>query len=722
MLTAFRSWQVRIFTLGCVGIALAILGLIYAPRLTLLGILLCLVSVLLLVFIGNRKNLRQRNQTKTELANIHKLIDRSSSITESIARTSTPKVDVSYEYADRIRNNVSKYESFALRSRSLEIRDAFSLAATDNEQKYHDLSRFIAIQQMGFLPGMKSSALRYWDPEAFLAIARIQANQRATETDLQNAVKMFAFAQEFFGSKALTKKDRLIYLEALGELGDFKQQSKLATHFSVDKRLPVHRHLIKLNEIQAYKSAGSKEWLDELNGLYIRHAYSPVLMSNKPEGGLLDRLSTSVSSVYDGPLVSVVVPTFQGGYKLLSAVSSLLNQSWKNIEVIVVDDGSPANYETYLQQTSELSEKVKVIRQSRNLGAYNARNVGVKEANGEYITVHDDDDWSHGDKIAAQAQHLMENPSVPGNMTSLVRATEDLKFIRINSNPTLLQTNFSSLMFRRKTLDDIGLWDPVNRGADSEFRDRLTMFYDAKIELLNDVPLSFTRTWEGSLTSGELQRGYVDPSRRLYAYSYKLWHQKIATLESPLQCEALTNRYFPVPTNMNPGQRHCDHGDLDVVFLADFRADSSPVLTALDRMEKCAEAGLRVGYIHAEAPNNEINWSTLQRLFEMQLEGDVIQVSLKDKASVESLISMDPSVTTFMDSCETNLLIKNSVLFVTEPPINSSNHMIFDLNLSLRNIDRISEHKTVVFSEDQSLREFCQGLLPVERVVDHYSL
>src|SRR5699024_2738909 len=159
--------------------------------------------------------------------------------------------------------------------------------------------------------------------------------------------------------------------------------------------------------------------------------------------------------------------------KLLSAVSSLLNQSWKNIEVIVVDDGSPANYETYLQQTSELSEKVKVIRQSRNLGAYNARNVGVKEANGEYITVHDEDDWSHGNKNTAQTQHLIEKPSIRSNKISLVRATDDLKSIRINSDPTILQTNYSSMMFRRKTLEDIGIWDPVNRGADSEFRDRL---------------------------------------------------------------------------------------------------------------------------------------------------------------------------------------------------------------------------------------------------------
>src|SRR5699024_3745090 len=129
---------------------------------------------------------------------------------------------------------------------------------------------------------------------------------------------------------------------------------------------------------------------------------------------------------------------------------------------------------------------------------------------------HDDDDWSHGDKIATQVQHLIGNPEIPGNMSAHVRVTEDLKFIRINNNPVLSQANFSSLMVHRRTFDKIGPWDTVNRGADSEFRDRLVKYYGQPVSVLNEVPLSFTRTWEGSLTSGEMSRGFVDPSRLLY--------------------------------------------------------------------------------------------------------------------------------------------------------------------------------------------------------------
>src|SRR5699024_7724617 len=128
-------------------------------------------------------------------------------------------------------------------------------------------------------------------------------------------------------------------------------------------------------------------------------------------------------------------------------------------------------------QAEQLSDKIRVVRQKENLGAYCARNVGLSVAEGEYITVHDDDDWSHGDKIATQVQHLIGNPEIPGNMSAHVRVTEDLKFIRINNNPVLSQANFSSLMVHRRTFDKIGPWDTVNRGADSEFRDRLVKYY-----------------------------------------------------------------------------------------------------------------------------------------------------------------------------------------------------------------------------------------------------
>ena len=54
---------------------------------------------------------------------------------------------------------------------------------------------------------------------------------------------------------------------------------------------------------------------------------------------------------------------------------------------------------------------MRIIRQTQNLGPYVARNVGLAAATGELITTHDDDDWSHPDKLTIQASSLMESTS-----------------------------------------------------------------------------------------------------------------------------------------------------------------------------------------------------------------------------------------------------------------------------------------------------------------------
>src|SRR5699024_3398148 len=114
---------------------------------------------------------------------------------------------------------------------------------------------------------------------------------------------------------------------------------------------------------------------------------------------------------------------------------------------------------------------------------YSARNVGLREANGEFVTVHDDDDWSHGDKIAMQVRHLMRHPHVAANMSAHTRVTENLRFVRINNNPFLLQPNYSSLMLRRTHLLELGGWDPTNRGADSELRQRVQLRFGKDVKL-----------------------------------------------------------------------------------------------------------------------------------------------------------------------------------------------------------------------------------------------
>src|SRR5699024_12421672 len=95
---------------------------------------------------------------------------------------------------------------------------------------------------------------------------------------------------------------------------------------------------------------------------------------------------------------------------------------------------------------------------------------------------------------------------------------------RMNIHAKYMQMNYSALMFRRNIVDVIGDWDSVNRGADSELITRIIEnFGSDKLKRLLDKPLSFSRVWTGSLTSGEMSRGYFANSRLLYRWAFRQW-------------------------------------------------------------------------------------------------------------------------------------------------------------------------------------------------------
>jgi len=102
------------------------------------------------------------------------------------------------------------------------------------------------------------------------------------------------------------------------------------------------------------------------------------------------------------PLVSVIIPTFNRGYCLEESIRSVLQQSFVDFELIVVDDGSTDN-------TSELVAKfpaVKLIRLEKNRGVSFARNRGMVEAQGDCIAFLDSDDLWEKDKLASQVKWI----------------------------------------------------------------------------------------------------------------------------------------------------------------------------------------------------------------------------------------------------------------------------------------------------------------------------
>ncbi|MFF2594200.1 glycosyltransferase family 2 protein [Priestia megaterium] len=91
-------------------------------------------------------------------------------------------------------------------------------------------------------------------------------------------------------------------------------------------------------------------------------------------------------------LVSVIIPIFNAEKTLNKCISSLLNQSYKNIEVIAVNDGSTDKSAELLDNLSKCDKRLKVIHRS-NQGVSASRNIGIKLSTGSFITFVDIDDW-----------------------------------------------------------------------------------------------------------------------------------------------------------------------------------------------------------------------------------------------------------------------------------------------------------------------------------------
>lgn len=107
------------------------------------------------------------------------------------------------------------------------------------------------------------------------------------------------------------------------------------------------------------------------------------------------------------PLISVIIPSYNRAFILTDAINSVLQQTYKNIELLFVDDCSTDNTEEIVNNITD--SRFHYIRLEKNSGACTARNREIKEAKGDYIAFNDSDDQWHIDKLEKQLSFLNKN-------------------------------------------------------------------------------------------------------------------------------------------------------------------------------------------------------------------------------------------------------------------------------------------------------------------------
>jgi glycosyltransferase involved in cell wall biosynthesis len=104
-------------------------------------------------------------------------------------------------------------------------------------------------------------------------------------------------------------------------------------------------------------------------------------------------------------LVSVIIPCYNQAHFLPTAINSCINQTYKNIEIIVIDDGSPDNIQMAVMP---FKDRIKFIRQI-NKGLSETRNVGIRHSSGDFLLFLDADDIIGSDTISSQVNFLKKN-------------------------------------------------------------------------------------------------------------------------------------------------------------------------------------------------------------------------------------------------------------------------------------------------------------------------
>lgn len=112
------------------------------------------------------------------------------------------------------------------------------------------------------------------------------------------------------------------------------------------------------------------------------------------------------------PLVSVLMPAYNAKKYISLAIKSVLGQTFKDFEFIIVDDGSTDNTPSIIGDFAKKDNRIVSVRHKENLKICKALNTGIERARGKYIARMDADDWSYPDRLEKQCRFMEENPKI----------------------------------------------------------------------------------------------------------------------------------------------------------------------------------------------------------------------------------------------------------------------------------------------------------------------
>jgi len=228
----------------------------------------------------------------------------------------------------------------------------------------------------------------------------------------------------------------------------------------------------------------------------------------------------------DAPVISVVMSVCNGQKYLRESIDSILNQTYKNFEFIIINDGSEDNSLDMLLEYQTSDNRVLIVNQN-NIGLTRSLNRGIKLAVCEYITRQDADDLSLPTRLEKQLNYMENHPKVAVigccgdvfNVNGVLRTGRDPKYSRKGIKRHLASKNLfmhGSAMMRKSSLAKVGFYREFFRHSqDYDLWLRLSQHFD--IDILPEHLYQYRVTAEAiSVSQFPVQKQYADIAGQLH--------------------------------------------------------------------------------------------------------------------------------------------------------------------------------------------------------------
>ena len=291
--------------------------------------------------------------------------------------------------------------------------------------------------------------------------------------------------------------------------------------------------------------ADDEAWVRHTNAYLTPYGLAPISLSAGGQPRFHRLTAGAERPPVLGPKVTVIMAAYKAGRTIEHAARSILAQSWRNLELLIVDDASPDDTGSAMARLAARDARVRVITNSCNVGPYVSKNRALALATGDFVTGHDADDWAHPDRIARQMAGLSAVPARAAGLAYMLRLDAQGRYNEFRSiggwafdgaaRVASISALFRLDMFRQQ----LGAWDCVRFGGDSELIERSRRVLGPGFHTERLIAMLCLDA-EGSLTNdpvhgvGKPAGGGLSKSRTAYRDAWMAWHADLDPLAAKL--------------------------------------------------------------------------------------------------------------------------------------------------------------------------------------------